>query len=223
MSEPSRYPCEPVWLDDDGTPVFSSSQLEVFGPPEYYHIMPYRVVESRETTYPLAWDYVSEMEAKSNVRPIHRYCRRLRFRATLLQLLGERGDNIPPAILTACSHLNPQDTRIWLLIRAVLKSQNTLRTYQNSIPTIIRKLGGPPVIQWDWEQFQEVMSDFCRLSVKFDAERGQPGKRKYFPSLRFMALKLLKIAGVKMNVQIPLAVVARKVREMEEWWYEFYD
>ncbi len=216
-------PYRPLKTDIDGVPVFCSLQVELYGAPHHYGILPYRVEEARDSAHPLALDWPAEQAARGNLRPIHRYSRVQRFRATLLQLLGDRRDDIPLRILYACNSLDPASPLIWTQVRRVLKTEGALRTYQNSIPTIIRKLGGPPVIRWEWEQYLEVMSDFCRLSVKFDQSRALGSVRRYFPSLRFIALKLLRISGAVFNVPVPLAVVARKVREMEEWWYEFYE
>jgi len=53
---------KPVRWDDDDVPVFDSSQIELYGLPEYYGVYKYRVIALRETESPMVSDWKMQME-----------------------------------------------------------------------------------------------------------------------------------------------------------------
>lgn len=210
------YNC--IKIDFDGVPVYSSLDVEIYGPPHEYGIDAYRVEEAREHAHPMVMDWQMEVEAKRALRPIHRYCRISRFRNVLFTLIMERG-SVPQTVLDLVRHLNPDSANIWILVRKVLTRNKIVRKYVNQIPAIIKALGGPSIVQYDWGILKACLNQFCEMSRRFDRERVG---NKYFPSLRFVAVKLLESNGAIFRLPIQLAVVKCKREAMQDWWNKFY-
>jgi len=62
-----------------------------------------------------------------------------------------------------------------------------------------------------------IVNDFRILSSRFDKKKKVMG-RIYFPSLRFVAFKLLEMYNVKFEYSIPFARTPRKLQAMEKIW-----
>lgn len=153
------------------------------------------------------YGWKEQQEAKSRVRPIHRYNRFERFKNTLQELLGVRG-TVPSTVL----ELIPIECD-WEIIRKILK-QNQLTKYYNQIPHIIFvKTGVQPVtFENRHDSFNAILQRFMEMTFKFDT-MGLRKKydRKYFPNLRFVALTLIEEYGGEFNIKIPFIRTARKV------------
>jgi len=211
-------PVEPLRIDDDWVPVYTSSQIALYGLPEHWGIMCYRVVELREDASPMVTDYKMEKE-RGKLRPIHRYSRVERFEATLYQLLACRG-KVPNRIVKLIREkgYEKDPDRIWNSIRLILK-KNKGRVYYNRIPTILGMLGYEKKVQFgdSNELVRLIVNDFRILSSRFDKKKKLMG-RIYFPSLRFVAFKLLEMYNVKFEYSIPFARTPRKLQAMEKIW-----
>lgn len=213
-------PYSPFKIDYDGVPVFNSQQVEIFGPPDYWGFQRFRVEECREDAHPFVMDWDQECEARGNLRPIHRYDRVSRFKTVLLALLGER-KHVPSTVMDLCKNLKV-DKNIWSAVRKILSKNKIAKSYLNGIPTIIKRLTNKPVIEFTWKCVVDCLRDFCKISHEFDSKKmDERGGRKYFPNLRFIAIKLLAKNGAVINLDIPVAVVKRKREAMEKWWSEF--
>lgn len=221
-------PCQPIRIDDDQVPVYTSQQIHLYGLPDHWGrvacrllktvgIVVYRVIELREDASPMVMDFTMEQERR--LRPIHRYCRVERFHSTLAQLVACRG-KIPPSIILLIreSGYDPHPDRVWNSIRAVLKA-NKARRYYNCIPSILDILGYERKIDLGdaAELIRTIIRDFQQLSTRFERLKQSLG-RIYFPSLRFVACKLLEAYGVKFGFTIPLVRTPRKLRSMEALW-----
>jgi hypothetical protein len=90
-------PVQPIRIDPDFVPVYTSSQIKLFGLPDYWGMTCYRVVELREDAAPFVTDFKMEQE-RGRMRPIHRYSRVERFESVLYQLIGCRG-KVPKSIV----------------------------------------------------------------------------------------------------------------------------
>lgn len=64
---------------------------------------------------------------------------------------------------------------------------------------------------------REIIDDFRIISARFN-DRKQILGRVYFPSLRFIAFKLLEMHGVKFGYKVPFARTPRKLKAMEQTW-----
>lgn len=206
-------PCQPIRYDD-GIPVYDSGQLELFGEPYTWGVHGYLVVELRETSSPMVTDYQMELERK--LRPIHRYSRIERFTSVLGQISGGRG-KIPWTVIEEIKKRNiPMDPdRVWNRVREFLKETGN-RKYYNRITQILSILGFEKK-KADNETIREIVNDFRIISSRFDRARKKLG-RVYFPSLRFVAFKLLERHGIEFGYKIPFVRTPRKLKEMEATW-----
>ena len=214
------YPVPPI-REDYGVPVFSASQLETYGEPDHYGIWQYTVIVSSDSLSPMVVDFQFENDHRGSLRPIHRYCRLKRFESILFQLLGQRGD-VPEWLIfdidEQCYLVN-DPWYVWESVRCYLKD-NKLKRYYNRIPAIIRRLGFKPEIQIGDSFFIEnVITDFKKMSAQFD--RHEPD-RKYFPNLRFVALKLLELNGAVFNYYIPFIRTPRIKLQLEQFISKYH-
>lgn len=204
---------KPFKIDPDGVPVFSNLQIDDYGLPELWGYEQYRVSESLESVF--VTDY--KMEQEYFFRKIHRYSRLARFKVCLFNLLGERGQ-IPPHVLSMVkSYLKPDSLDKWNDTRKLLKHFKQ-RKYYDQIPTILKHLSyGRCFKALTSEQFENLFMDFKFLSEKFDRMKSDY-QRKYFPSIRYIVLKLLDLHKVVPNYPIPLVRTSRKMKSLESLW-----
>lgn len=207
---------EPLRIDDDGVPIYTHQQIDDFGFPEWFGVEVYRVIETR-ACIPLQTDF--SLHQQSSVRPIHRYCRKKRFHATLYKLLNDRG-RVPEKVIQLVQENMFPNRPIWNEIRTVLK-ENNLRLYYNRIPFIIQAITlQPPTKPINAEQYRNMLSDFDCFCSYFEQNKVD-FKRTYFPSMRFVALKLMERWGVKCNYEIPFTQTFRKRKDLEILWSSF--
>lgn len=203
---------QPIRIEEDGTPVFSSLQIENYGLPDYYGYHVYLVIEDRSSQI-FTTDF--KIESEYDIRKIHRYDRFERFRNTLLQLMGERG-KVPNDILEYIHNnlINYQD--LWNQIRELLKKMGK-RIYYNRIPCIIRYCTKQRICLFTYEQYDDLLQDFIKFSWNFDQQRETLG-RKYFPNIRYVALKLLQLHGIELNYNVPFTRTKRIGQELDLIW-----
>lgn len=106
--------------------------------------------------------------------------------------------------------------KIWNEIRGILKKRKG-RKYYNRIPSILEILGFQKVGVDKNSLVREIIDDFRIISGRFNERKEQLG-RVYFPSLRFVAFKLLELHGVKFGYKVPFARTPRKLKAMEATW-----
>ena len=134
-------PCQPIRVDNY-VPVYTTSQVDLYGLPEFWGVSCYLVIQEREDMSPMVTDYHMEQERRGSLRPIHHYDRIERFQSTLYQLIGCRG-KVPNEIISQIKQegYNTDPDHIWDSIRDTLKSIPNGRLYYNRIPTILQILG----------------------------------------------------------------------------------
>jgi len=208
---------QPFRIDEDGFPCFTQNQIDDYGFPEHWGFDCYRIIENRETQ-----SFVTDFKLEQSYykRPIHRYNRRQRFETTLQQLLGEKG-KVPDHIIAIIKHYIVKEKDIWDQVRAILKHYR-LRIYYNRIPFIIEKCLATPSVQWSKssEQYRAMMQDFDKICFLFDQHKHLL-QRKYFPNMRFIALKLMALHGITLQYNIPLTRTVRKRKDLEQIWNIF--
>lgn len=194
----------------------------MYGFPEYYGVSCYTVIQEHEDVSPLVMDYHMEQERRGALRPIHHYDRIERFTSTLYQLIGCRG-SVPDSIMETVqeSEYNSDPEHIWDSIRDILKKIPQGRKYYNRIPTILSKLGYE--LKIDFQDQDYVIKDIClefrRINAKYELIKSCL-TRKYFPSMRFIAFKLLEKHGAEFQYKIPFVRTPRKQVLLEEIWTE---
>lgn len=197
---------------EGSTAVFTSSDVDLFGLPDLYGYSDFIVIESRELV--LVSDY--KMERSYDLKPVHRYSRVARFKTTLLRLVGEK-TKIPEHIITACRvYLKPTSLDLWNDTRRILKCYKWQKFY-DFIPAILNKLGMARLLNISAEDIESILSDFKLLVQRFNQSRHLMG-RKYFPNIRFIALKLLEYHGCLHDYPIPFARTERKLVSLSLLW-----
>ena len=208
--EPIRY--------EDGVAVFTNEQIDIWGEPDQ-KFQNYYVVDGQP-------DYMTSYAAKdqSYLKAIHRYDRVARFDKTLHTLLGECTFDMKVKIATMTEMLN--------IVKTYVKDDST-NSYEETrkifihygykrfipfIPTILIMTRKPFPLKIDRKNLSEtiqlVKEDFKMLERRFFREDGYKGERKYFPNLRYIAIKLLINRGVE-NVCMPLLRTKRKLVAMD--------
>ncbi len=202
---------KPLRYEDD-VAVFSSIDIDDYGMPELYGFTNYIVVESREAN--LVTDY--KMEHTYDLIPIHRYSRLARFKTTLLRLVGEK-TNIPDHIIKACRiYLKPDSKDLWNDTRKILKCFKWSK-YYDYIPAILCKLNLCRMLKISANKIEEIINDFKLLVQKFNQTK-HLYKRRYFPNIRFIVLKLLEYHGCLHDYPIPFARTERKLISLTNLW-----
>jgi hypothetical protein len=103
----------PVRIEDD-IPYYNLSDINVYGFPEIYGIVVYRVID---TGYDLDDNIYSDHHY---CKPVHKYIREERFTMILKYMLG--GGHIPKSILDdLCCDTNPDEC--WKSIKKQLKQK----------------------------------------------------------------------------------------------------
>ena len=205
---------------EDGMPVYTLDQINMYGEPWLWGVDAYLVTSTFENERPPTQDWKFEQSRLGSTRPIHRYVRQKRFEYTLYQLLGYRG-NVPRSLVDLLeSHgYNKDPKHIWESIRNFIKKHKFGNVYYNRIPTIIQMLGVNLRIDIaDNSRFiTDIIDEFKIANYKFDNLDIKP---KYFPNLRYIALKFLEKNGADLQFHIPLIRTKRKLAPLEEIWHK---
>lgn len=190
---------------ENGIEFYYSSQIDLFGFPPGDN---YLVVNDTES--PWVMDYGLEQDRK--LRPIHRYNRVERFAFTLSQLLGLKGD-VSEEIIELIQENECYD---WESIRSILK-ENNLRRYYNRIPYIMKCVGLKPLITFEVTNsvYIEMVHHFRIIQNGFDKIKG---KRKYFPSIRYIVFRMLQDRGAVFDESVPFVRTKRKEKSLDEIW-----
>lgn len=176
--------------------VFTSSQVAEYGSPADHGYEEYIVVEGEQDhIVPLNHFEYSTLVKK------HRYSRIGRFRRVLRNLYGESSvkiepENIVPIIGQLVTNDNPNPyTAAFKILRHYKQPQ-----LYSHIPRLLKMNGinimPPPTSQI----FEEACNRFKMFETLFNEKSAD---RKYFPNLRYTALRILKSIGVE-NKFIPM-------------------
>lgn len=208
----------PIRYDPDGVPLFSSTDVYDYGLPETWGFETYRVIESRDVVF--GSDY--KLNQSRDWTKIHRYNREARFRTTLLNLLGER-TNIPNhVVLMVKCYLKQESKNLWNDTRSILKHFK-MRKYYDSIPAIIKTVMNKRLFEpLTFDAIEAIINDFKALVQKYEKIK-HDFKRKYFPNIRFIVLKLLELHSVKPLYKIPFVRTTRKNKLLSKLWDSLLD
>ena len=189
--------------EENGVLVFLKSDCDLYGMPFHYGYESYLVIDNVQE---YVTDYGMALERK--LRPIHRYNRKDRFVFILGQLLGLRGD-VDQETLQKCEYCT-----CWEEIRKVLKSIKKSKLY-NRIPFIMKYLGlkSPVKLEINNTLFRQIIDDFLVLQNNFKELKST---RKYFPSLRFIAIKLIETYGGSCDINY--IRTKRKLSDLNYIW-----
>lgn len=206
---------DPIRFDGD-YPVYTLRQVHMYGEPYLWGIEKYLVISTLDDERPPQTDWKFEQERRGSVRPIHRYIRKKRFEYTLFQLLGFRG-TVEQEIV---DHLleygfDKRPGYVWNSIRSFLKIHKYSNIYYNRIPTIMTMANVGLRIVIDTPTMIIITQKFAEFNCVFD---NLPKRPKYFPNMRFIALKFLEMYGAEFQFEIPLIRTKRKLGPLEDIW-----
>lgn len=176
-------------------------------------------------------DYHDEVRA-AIYNKIHRYSRRDRFKFLVYQLIGLSGgkrfkdyevdpfDKMLKIVRRELPKYLDSRLKIWNTMRRIMKAHG-YRRYYNRIPEIIAIVKG-----WKPEgvgrlNLDLLFDEFWGMSAKFDAKLRDQWEVKYFPNLRFIALKLIQKHGVTYPYYTPLVKTASKKKYLENLYEDF--
>lgn len=211
---------KPIRVDGDFS-IFTTDQVDIFGPPDLYGYENFYVIES-----PPQMMYSYQLFEQSCVKKIHRYSRKARFKSMLRNLLGHTFSRIDETKLLIIKHyFDNQCTNPYETMRKVLKHFRFTSLYI-AIPSLLKLCGHPDLLKINKEfsqVFEKVLNDFSRMETNFAALTSKDkNNRKYFPNLKFTALKILERNGVGIE-SIPPLRTKRKLKELNLFFSLLYD
>jgi hypothetical protein len=203
---------KPKYIDPDGTPIFSMDDIDIYGFPEQWGYTCYDVIASKDPI--MVSDY--KMEHERYFYKIHRYDRLARFKSTLYQLIGFKG-NVPEQIILLVQVNLKKHNNLWNDVRFILK-QNKHQKYYDQIPFILFKLNFGKLFDIKNETVSLLILDFLKIQDKFDRLKTEL-KRRYFPNIRFIVFKMLEAQSILPNYgPIPFARTRRKNVSLNLIW-----
>ena len=208
LNEECAPPTVPVRMDvqANGFPIaiFTTQQIETWGFPEEWGFRDaYQVVERQR--FGLTYEQECVL-ARAAARPVHRYSRTERFRTILLHLMGMHGD-VPVEVIEAC-----EDAEDWEDIRGILKAGGW-SLYYTRIPIIMWAIGLIPPTRGNSDCFDSIIAQFADLDAAWPSVRAELD-RTYFPNLRYCALRLMNMNGVRHLDGVPMLRTAKKVESV---------
>jgi len=167
-------------------------------------------------------DYEQEVSHRLNCKKKHRYSRKARFKHILLQLIGVAGDTPRSVVEIVHNGLKPKvkSTKIWNRVRDILK-KHKLRNYYNRVPQLIKLVTSKKPLGVEYAAVQAILEDFSDFHYQFNNHLAERWSRKYFPNLRFIALKLLLKHGITFPYKVPLVRTTRKKKYLEGLYSQF--
>lgn len=210
-------PYHPVYYEY-GVPYYKQEDVEHYGLPDLWGVLNYQVIECREINQPYVMEFEDEVQLAREGVNRHRYVRYMRFKYTIDRLCGYSRVVIPHDIVDMIDEelVERHPDTIWEKIRFILKFYGYKKFYDR-IPCIIRKLNLPWRIHITKTHMHAILRDFQDMSDTFDElmRGGGMPDIKYFPNLRYMALKLMEKHGVQVDFYIPFIRVHKVYEKLE--------
>lgn len=196
---------------ENGVHVYTSTYIDLYGVPDVEKFM---VIEEPEYSHPVSLSYFDQLQVEyPKPKNVHHYSRFLRFKTVLSQILGLSGFKTQKSLLML-ENVHEQMSSIykyvppclaWDKVHKILRDHK-YQVFYNRVPAIL-EIFEPVSISFKGIItpiiFHKILNKFRKMDTIFNKEKKNLG-RKYFPSLRFIALKLLDEYGIKLPITIPL-------------------
>jgi hypothetical protein len=201
---------------DNGIPVYSKYMIDLYGPP---NLSAYIVIDDSIEYLPSYNDINNRIE---NMNHIHRYDRIQRFNTILLQIIGDSRITSKKGLkcLKRVSKNLPHDydlkplSDIYQMVRHIMR-RNGLKIYYNRIATILHEFNITDVRPHCSQYIvNNVIADFQKMHHKFNS-LSDDMNRKYFPNLKYIALKLLFKYGFTNPFGLKLAKTPSRLQKLE--------
>lgn len=182
---------QPIRMEDD-IAVFTLNQINILGDPEYYGFEKYMVIDN-EPEFVLSVNHWKQ----SYLIPKHRYSRIARFRSVVLNLLGEAKMDFM-ARLVVEEYFTKDTSNDYDACRKILKSFKMQKEYK-TIPSLLFACYGIKLIEIPSgikKNTSAIIQEIYTRFIVFESLFNQMEKtRKYFPSLRYTALRIMEGLG----------------------------
>ncbi len=221
---------KPFKIEND-VHLYLTSEIDDYGfPEENGYFGKYLVIDGEpdyQTTYEqeISFNYDNnDLINCTKKRPIHRYDRFSRFRTTVLNLLGKTKfkseiskykidmlfEQIPNWIQNNCS-----PCLAWSVYKQYLKKEK-LRIFYNRIPKLY--MIGIQQRNCKEKTFIPDLKNLFKDYVKFEKEFfNLDTKRKYFPNMRHLAIRLFEKNGINPPIEIPKMKTLSKRNQIDEY------
>lgn len=217
MLIPKRY--------ENGVAIFSKTSIDLFGfPEEYGYQGRYQVIDDDQPQY--ATEYQQENEVQPPKRK-HLYCRFTRFRLLVNRLLGigpARSRQYYDCLEKLTEHPDFESAPlgdIWRISHKIL-SKARLSKYYTFIPTFAQESNTVDISIIDKELVQRVLCNFMKMHLAYGYNGGISG-RKYFPNLRYIAVRLLQNEGYSNPLGISGIKTKSRRERLEQDFRELYE
>jgi len=218
---------DPMYRDFLNIPVFTTEQIDLYGPPESNGFTEkYWVIDSEPKYLP-----PRKIEHFVVEKPIHRYDRVERFQRCLKQLLGITGvigksladiDSIMRDEVYNYQRQYMPQCMVWGFFRKIL-FKHKRSSFYNRIPAIAKGEGlhiQNPIITK--RLFNLITSDFEQMHDIFPRIRHKLN-RKYFPSIRAVCLLLMERYKIPNVFHVPIAQTLSKAKDLRTHFELIWD
>lgn len=202
---------------EDGVSFFYLRDVEIYGCPSVFGYTKFYVIDADPVYQHVTYDENPGFTWKP-LRLPHLYDRTLRFRVIVCQLLGYKFSIAKSVLKTekwlkTSLEISDINGNYWFECRRVLKNNNFTK-YYNCIPSIVREYCYfKEKVVYTENDFNLIMMTFVYLQ---DAFKKNNCGRKYFPNLRFVALKVMEFHKIPLQFPIPLLITKTKIKSLTD-------
>lgn len=207
---------------ENEVPIFTTDQIDILGLPTEYGYDKFIVIEGKPT-----YDNHINLEHSRLIKK-HKYSRLLRFKMVVRNLFGETKAKVfPNSVIGVVKELtNPESETIYNDCRSILKHYRFQKLYI-LIPTILYKAHNLKMLEIPNElkkDFSEILQEVYTRFIVFENLFYELGdkNRKYFPNLKYTALRILCGMGV-INKFIPVLRTERKINSLDSFFKQMED
>lgn len=202
---------------DNGVPVYTRTMIDLFGLPQTH--FNYLVIDD---SIEYLHSYSTLETHCENLNNVHRYDRLARFSTMLLQIIGDAQITSQKGLkcIKQVSKQLPKDydlqslSTIYQLVRTVMR-RNGLKIYYNRIATILHEFNITDVRRhYSTHLVNNVIQDFEKMHYAF-TKISHKISRKYFPNLKYVALKLLLKYGFSNPFGLKLAKTPSRLQKLD--------
>lgn len=206
---------KPIRIEGD-VAFFSKQQLDILGPPSEYGYEKYAIVDG-----PPEYEIQQDHWQQSFLKPKHRYSRVARFKTVVRGLLGDGRSKIEPETVFSIFkvYVKPDSENPYEAARRVLKHFQMPHLYIH-IPAILYRVHKVKLLDCtNVDKNLDFMEEVCKRFEVFENlffQLNDPS-RKYFPNLKYTALRIMEGMGVE-NKHIPILRTKRKLDSLEKFF-----
>lgn len=198
---------------EEGKSYFYLRDVQDYGCPSYYGFTNFYVIDADPVYVYTNYNENPGYSLKKRRAP-HLYDRSARFHVIVCQLLGYKL-SVAKSVMRSekwraiSSEISNITDNYWNEARKILKNHNYSK-YYNCIPSIVREYCYfKEKIVYTEKDYRNIMTMFQRFQHSFKTNKCG---RKYFPNLRYIALRIMQIHKIPLQFPIPLLITKTKIK-----------